>query len=363
MNPLRCLCLLLAVVCCSTAQTRATAEQAVSFVQSMIKQKLDDGAAAKEVAKLRLTTRLDPDTVTSLQRSGAGPKTVAALTKLAAESAGLPAAAASAAPARGDAPPTPSPAEQQKILNAIRDTAMAYTENLPNYICTQVTERKYDPTGTGDWHKQDTIQESLSYNDHQESYKVVMINDRLALDKKHEQLGGAVSSGEFGSIMRSIFDPRSETEFEWNRLVRLPRPSGERVVNVLAFKVNQHLYTIHDDNSGRTISVGYHGFLWADRETSSVLRIKFECDGIPADFPIQSVALDLNYDFVEISGQQYALPLVSDIRSHQGRYQSWNQARYANYRKFGVESTLSFDTPAPVSTEKLEEKPVVKKQQ
>lgn len=362
MKVLRWLCLLAAGVCAAFAQAHVTAEQVVQFVQTAIRQKDDDGKVAKQVQMLKLSTRLDTETVTSLQHSGAGPKTVAALTKLAADSASLTKAAAAAAP-KAEAPATPPPAEQQRILNGIRDAAMAYTENLPNYICTQVTERKVDPTGHGDWRKQDTIQEQLSYNDHEENYTVTMINDRVATGKKHDQLGGATSSGEFGSIMRSIFDPRSETEFEWNRLVRLPRPSGERVVNVLAFKVSQHLYTIHDDNSGRTVSVGFHGMLWADRATSSVLRIKFDCDDIPADFPIQAVALDLNYDFVEIAGQQYVLPLISDIRSREATYASWNQARYANYRKFGVDSSLSFDTPPPVSTDKLDEKPVVKKKQ
>ena len=355
----RSLCLLLAAALCSLAQGRVTAEQLVQFIQSSIRMKQDDGAVAKAALQLKLSTKLDTATVTILQRSGAGPKTVAALTKLAAESAGLPAAAAPASSGpKADAPPPPAPAEQAKILKAIREAALAYSENLPNYICTQVTERRVDPTGSGDWRKQDTIQEQLSYNDHQENYKVVMINDRLALDKKHDQLGGATSSGEFGSILRSIFDPASETEFEWARLVRLARPGGERVANAFTFRVRQPLYTIQ--HPSRTIAVGYHGTIWADRETSSILRIKFECDGIPAAFPIGSVSLDLNYDFVEFAGQRYALPLMSEIRSQEGRLASWNQARYANYRKFGADATISFDTPDLPPAEKLGEKPVKK---
>jgi len=357
MASFRPICLLLAAAFCATPQTRVTAEQVVQFVQSSIRQKQDDGQVAREVQKLKLSTKLEAATVTSLQHSGAGPKTVAALAKLAAESAALPAAVT--AP-KTDAPPPPPPAEQAKILDAIREAALAYTENLPNYICTQVTERRVDPTGAGDWRKQDTIQEQLSYNDRQENYKVVMINDRLALDKKHDQLGGATSSGEFGSILRTIFDPRSETEFEWARLVRLARPNGERVVNALNFRVRQPAYTIQHQGSGRSISVGFHGLIWADRDTSSILRIKFDCDGIPADFPIQSVALDLNYDFVEIAGQHYALPLLSEIRSKEGRLGSWNQARYANYRKFGADATISFDTPDLPVADKLVEKPVKK---
>lgn len=353
----RTLCLLLASVFALSAQARVTAEQVVQFIQSAIRQKQDDGQVAREVQKLKLSTKLDEAAVASLQRGGAGPKTVAALNKLAADSASLP-ASASAGP-KPEAPPAPPPEEQKKILEAIRETAQAYTENLPNYICAQVTERRVDPAGSGDWHKQDTIQERLSYNDHREEYKVVMINDRLALDKKHDQLGGATSSGEFGSILRSIFDPRSQAEFEWSRLVRLARPAGERVTNVLAFRVRQPVYTIDHQASGRSITVGYHGYIWADRETGSVLRIKLDCDAIPADFPIQSVSLDLNYDFVEIAGQRYVLPLLSDIRSREGRLVSWNQSRFANYQKFGADATITFDTP-DLPADKLGEKPAKK---
>lgn len=351
--------LILAAALSLTAQTRVTADQVVQFIQSSIRQKDNDGQVARQVLMLKLSTRLDPAAVTTLQHEGAGPKTVAALNKLAAESASLP--AASAAPtAQAAAVPAPPPEEQTKIADAIRETALAYTENLPNYICAQVTERRVDPDGSGDWRKQDTILETLSYNDRQENYKVVMINDRVATDKRHDQLGGATSSGEFGSILRSLFDPRNRAELEWSRRVRLARPSGERVVDVLSFRVRQPVYTIQDQPSGRSITVGYHGFLWADHETASILRIKFDCDDIPADFPIQGVSMDLNYDYVEIAGQKYALPLQFDVRSRQGRMASWNEARFANYRKFGADTSISFDTPEAVSPDKLVEKPVKK---
>lgn len=351
-------CLLLAALSLA-AQTRVTAEQVVQFIQSAIRQKDNDGQVAKQVQMLKLSTRLEPATVTALQLEGAGPRTVAALNRLAAESATLPAGAAAPA-AQSAAVPAPPPEEQQKIAAAIRETALAYTENLPNYICSQVTERRVDPAGSGDWRKQDTILETLSYNDRQENYKVIMINDRVATDKRHDQLGGATSSGEFGSILRSLFDPRNRAEFEWARRVRLARPSGERVVDVLSFRLRQPVYSIQDQPSGRSITVGYHGFLWADHQTAAILRVKFDCDDIPADFPIQGVSMDLNYDYVEIAGQRYALPLQFDVRSRQGQMASWNEARFANYRKFGADTTISFDTPEAVSPDKLGEKPVKK---
>ena len=75
-----------------------------------------------------------------------------------------------------------------------------------------------------------------------------------------------------------------------------------------------------------------------------VTRIHLECEGIPADFPIRSVTLDQDYDFADIGGQQFMLPLHSDVRSSEGRYRSWNEVSYSQYRKFGADASISFDT-------------------
>jgi hypothetical protein len=96
--------------------------------------------------------------------------------------------------------------------------------------------------------------------------------------------------------------------------------------------------------------------VYADRDIKMVVRIKLEADGIPADFPIQIVSLDLNYDFADISGQEFRLPLRLDVRSREDRYLSWNEASYVSYHKFGAETSITFDTP-DVPDEKLKEQP------
>src|SRR5262249_15773424 len=159
---------------------------------------------------MRLSTRLDPNTVTELQRLGAGPKTVAALTKLAEASASVSPAAPKSEP---PTPPPPPPPEQKPSIEQVRANALNYTGALPDYICRQVTKRRIDPTGAGSWRDTDVILEQLSFFDQKESYKVVMVNNSMVTNNlQHDQLGGATSSGEFGSILRSIFAPESETE-------------------------------------------------------------------------------------------------------------------------------------------------------
>jgi hypothetical protein len=349
MRMARYLCVLLLFSSAAPSQSGRTVDELVSFIKSAIQARADDKKIADEVSKIRLVNRLDDAAIQQVQHLGAGQKTIAALQKLAEASAGLPAAAPKAAAPAAAIPP-PNPEELEKILAAIRQNALNYTRSLPNYICTQVTKRRVDPTGGGGWRVTDTILEQLSFVDQMEIYKVRMINDRVAGDNvQHDQLGGATSSGEFGSILHTIFDPESRAEFGWERWATL----GGKRTYVFHFRVGEQRYSISHKASNRTIVTGFHGLIFANRDTNMVMRVQMECDDIPADFPIQSVSLELNYDTVEISGQEFVLPALSQVHSREGRMLSWNEVSYLSYHKYSADASISFDTP--------EAKPPVKK--
>jgi len=326
--------LVLALLLTAIAQTGRTVDDLMTFIRSAIQAHETDKKIADEVLKIKLVNRLDDKTIEQVQHMGGGQKTIAALHKLAESSASLPAAAPpKAAPS---APPPPSANEQREILNGIQQNALNYTESLPNYICSQYTKRHVDDRLV------DTVLEQLSYVDQHENYKVIMVNDRPVTNGlQHEQLGGAKSSGEFGSILKTIFDPATQTEFGWQGYGKLD--SGP--VYIFQFRVAQQRYSIHHEGSKRTIITGFHGLVYANRDTKQVMRVKLDCDDIPADFPIQSVSLELNYDKAEISGKEYVLPSSSDVRSREGRLVSWNEVSYHAYHKYSTDASISFDTP------------------
>ena len=342
------------VVVLATAQANRTADDLVKYIQTAIAGNYKDGDVASSVQGIRLSTRLDADTVTSLQRQGAGPRTVAALKKLSEASASLPAAGAAppaAVKAEPVLPPAPSAAERTQIIDEVRENSLNYTKNLPNYLCRQVTKRRVDPAGNGNWRETDVILEQLSFFDQKENYKVVMVNNSMVTNNlQHDQLGGATSSGEFGSILHAIFAPESRADFSWGRWAGL----HNRWAYVFSFQTGEPIYRISHGESKRTIVARAHGQVFIDRETKMVVRIHLECEGIPADFPIRTVTLDQDYDFADIGGQQFMLPLHSDVRSSEGRYQSWNQVTYGSYRKFGADASISFDT-SDLSEDKLKE--------
>jgi len=360
------LALLFAISTALYAQREMTVAQLSGFIKSSVAQHLDDRSIAEVVKKIKLTEKLDQRTASSLMSLGAGPKTANALHDLSEASASLP-----DPPAPGAAPPkpprriltTPDSEERVKILDAVREYALNYTANLPNFICTQVTRRQVDPSGIGEhWQQSDKLQEQLTYFEHKESYKVMAVNGQMVNNKDHMKLGGAVTSGEFGSMLYEIFAPETQADFEWARLGKL----DGRIMNVFTYRVVQSRsrYSIYHEGVNRTIIAAYHGLIYASRDTNAVIRLTLECDDIPHDFPVQDVKLDLWYDTVRISDQEFILPVKWDMHSRDGRYMVWNSAEFALYRKFGADATIKFDTDDADSKSNQPEpaKPPVKKQ-
>src|SRR5262249_50274614 len=154
------------------------------------------------VKSVRLTTKLIVGVVEDLQGLGAGKLTVAALRQQILDSQSLAVAAPPPPPPVYVPPAPPTETEKKEVLVAATHWALDYTKGLPNFICTQVTTRHVDTSGNETaWRIADTIQEQLSYVDGKENYKVMLVNNQAVTNKTHESLGGATSSGEFGSML------------------------------------------------------------------------------------------------------------------------------------------------------------------
>src|SRR5580704_6024473 len=199
------LSLVLALALAATSEMSLTVNQLVKFIQSAIQLKQPDRQVAEYLKHVKMSEKLDDQTIEDLQGQGAGPKTVAVLKELGTASQGLAKAAPPPPPkAAYVQPPPPDSIEQGKIIQQAREYVSNYTKNLPNFICVQVTRRDADPTGTGNaWRHLDTITTKLSYNEGHEDYQVILVkNVPPDPGMTMEKLGGTTSAGEFGSMMR-----------------------------------------------------------------------------------------------------------------------------------------------------------------
>jgi hypothetical protein len=359
----RCICLLLFLAAGAQAQRAMTVAEVLSFVRSQIKIG-DDHSTAEFLRKIKLTEKLNESTVEDLQGQGAGPQTVRALEKLAEESASLPAPPPPVVVKAPPPIPPPDRAEEAAVLAAVRDYALNYTKSLPNYVCVQTTRRKIIPTGRafdqGYRSQGDVIQELLTFFDQKESYKVEMINGKSTTSVEHNQLGGTVSSGEFGTMLSHIFDPKTGAQFGWDHWGTL---RGQRMY-VFHYSVpRSEGYSMLDVESHREYVSAYKGLIYAEHDSKAVMRITMDTVGIPADYPVHEVHITLDYAPTDIAGEKFILPYHYLLTSQVDKATTENQANYRLYRKYGAETTITFGDVSDVPADQLKEQPANSTQQ
>jgi hypothetical protein len=323
------------------AQSPLTYKQLRDLIRSSLEQNHRDREIADFLKTQKLTFALEEKLIEEFVGMGVGPKTLEALEKLKADSQGMPEPeTAEAVPPERRQPPPPSAEEQKRILGEARRGALEYTRDLPDYLCLQVTRRYVDPSGLEmDWLKYDEVKTRVSYVDQHENYELVSVNNKVT-NKSLEDLGGAISTGEFGSILAEIFAPATDTEFHWARHALL-RGRGVWVFSLRVPKSRSHWGLYYEKQQG--ITTGYTGLVYIDKETERVTRIVMQAQDVPSDFPIQDARTRLDYDFIEIAGGSYLLPLKARVFMRDGRYLSRNDVEFRLYRKFSAEASISFD--------------------
>lgn len=373
------------------AQMQMNLEQLVEFVRSelALKQQSDKQIAAYIRQKVQLTEKLTDKTIVDLEAQGAGPKTVQALQELRDKTASLkpsrpdvtysPATAPdntltsnpATATLSSAAPPIPPPnsVRQSEILDRTREYALSYTKNLPNFMCVEVMRRSVDLNASDHYRSIGNVLARVSYNEGQENYQVYSVNGHYEETTIEHAAGngGAISTGEFGSMMREIFEPRSEAEFNWDHWAKL----RGRLMAVFNFFVDSghSSYSIsYSSGPGdeQRIITAYKGLVYADPDTGEVDRIKFIAVGIPKSFPVSEATEILDYDQVDISGQPYICPMMAVLYMTAGRQRSKNVIEFRNYRKFDIGSVITYgkaeispsNVPPPLPESKTQEQAV-----
>ena len=219
------------------AQTQMNVEQLVEFIKSELAlHQHSDKQIAAGVRQIQLTEKLTDKTIIDLQAQGIGQKTTEALKIQRDLTANIkpPSHDAISAPAKAaadqgasvesptaslttKAPPIPPPSSirQEEIRQSMTDYALNYTKNLPNFFCVEVTRQYVDPNGGSSYRSLGSILARVSYHEGQDHYSVYSVNSKLVDETSMDSVktGGATSTGEFYSLMKSIFDPQSQAEF------------------------------------------------------------------------------------------------------------------------------------------------------
>lgn len=238
--------------------------------------------------------------------------------------------------------------DQERVLETVRASALAYSNRLPNFICTQITHRETRIFGDYDGSVRtgattDVIEERLTYYGQQEGYQVISVNGRAAAGLDRMDFSGTISAGEFGSALREIFDPESQTSFSGMKTAKV----DGRNAYVLGFHVPQEngAHVVYRQ-MGQSVTVAYGGEIVVDEQTLEVLRIHSVLE-MPKDSPIREGELTVKYKPVKIGERVYMLPHRSEVRVKDLAHGYENEIDFKKYQKFTSESKIYYEEKAP----------------
>jgi hypothetical protein len=237
------------------------------------------------------------------------------------------------------APPPPANPREAFIEKA-RTVAGSFLENLPNYVCQEITTRYYSETRVPSWNVIDVLTADVVYEGGRESYRNLMINGKPL--KKPPEESGSWSTGEFGTILAELFAPGSAAKFRYAQEDSI----AHRPATVYDYSVERMRSSWKIQVPGQYIMPAYKGSVWLDKESAHALRIEMQAKEIPEEFPRISVETAVDYDYITLgTPDKYLLPIRAEVLScDRGSNQcDRNVIEFRNYHKFTGESTIKFN--------------------
>ena len=364
-----------AVIALTALPCRASRQVSVAQLEKVLQA---DAAARKnaedvvrQLAGMELTERLTNTDLERLATPFEGTAVAAALQLLSDQSQFRP------PPASGiPATAPPDAATQQRLLAEARNYVRQTLTRLPDFMATETTRHYNDspyamkknewPMRTG-LHLVDSSSREISIRDERESH---LPSQGSAL---WQQQRGLISGGEFGATLAMILTDTDQGKVTWGHWettgqgveavfdYAVPRGASHFAVISALERPSRWEMSAMSPGGGGVAGIGvrpgaggggasvdrteaaYHGSLWIDPATGTILRITIEAD--LKGGALRRAAILVRYTPVAIGGSTFICPAQSLALSaavantedvEQGAPTEWlNVTEYANYHRFG----------------------------
>ncbi len=235
----------------------------------------------------------------------------------------------------------PTDGEFADLVAKVRQSGLAYASRLRDFICTQTERRERRKEGAASWKLYSSLVKELTFHQGKEYYRVLSENGKPS-NKKWEKVDGSKMSGEFGSLLRSVFEPASRSAFTFDGVAE----SSHTNHALLGFAIAQENSRLELRAKGfftrREVLVAARGRCWVDPETLRIVRLEESAVDIPQDCPIRSMTVRVDYGEVGIAGHPYWLPKRSETTTlaHKTLYR--NVIEFTDYHELDVRTNITF---------------------
>jgi VWFA-related protein len=329
-----------------------------------------DAEIARQISGVELSERLSETALKRLgQQLDADPQSLLALHLLADQSAFL-------EPPRSEVPPDPAPddAGQRRMLEAARSYVTQTLPSLPNFLATRTINRYDDSPQAlkkGGWavrsglHLVDTSSRETSVRDSRDA------QSPTTGSALWQAQVGLISGGEFGSTLGMVMADTAKGSINWSHwettgsgrvaVYRYSVPKSASHYEVIGSVQRQAALDTPDSLKGQKkptpavrsnaasstaltvlTTPGYHGSLWLDPESGTVLRITVEADSRDG-VPFRRADILVRYGSVQIADKTFVCPVRSlafsvalvDPDAGLDSPTIWlNETLFTNYRRF-----------------------------
>ncbi len=224
-------------------------------------------------------------------------------------------------------------------LRGVCEYALSLTERMPNFICNQEASR-FRGKNTVPF---DQITALVRYEDGKESFEEIKLNGKPTPEAT-TQTPGLWSTGEFGSNLRSVFDPWNQPSFTFDKENKL----NDRTVWGFRYRIprqNDPLWRLHGGRG--VLAPPYEGELWVDQITGDLVRFTSVATNIPPSFPMTSAELRIDYSNVPFAdGSSFVLPadftLTTAVRAEEP---TRNVVQFRGCHKFRAKAQIVLNVP------------------
>jgi|GEM_PF-3054826 len=231
--------------------------------------------------------------------------------------------------------------ERAVMLETVRLYAEDYSDSIPNFLCVRNTDFYMSKTGVDNWKRRVQLRERLVHLEDGDHQEVTAVDGKEVQEGQRvfASAGGITVSGEFGNILRRIFEEKTQTHFYW--LGEEPGAGDRRVV--IGFSVEKERSSMQLTVAEEEITSGYDGQLVASGETGRIYRVQLAMHESPEGYPIRGAAWDIRYAPVTVDDKEMLLPRTATTEAYQaGGVFLRNEATYTKYQKYAAESNIEF---------------------
>ena len=217
------------------------------------------------------------------------------------------------------------------------DYASRYVDSLPNFICDQTTRQYEAGKKPKKWHELDSITAKLAFSKGREERSLEMVNGKPVSPKRRTRTP-LTSEGEFGILLREIFDPDTDTAFSWSHWEQ----GDGRQLAVLNFSIDKSHSTLKLTGDFGSGIAPYRGSVTADPETGEIWKVADSAFDIPPIVQTESIATTIEYSRVTIGERSFLLPVRATVLLNTGENNIRNEMTFESYRKFESDSKVTF---------------------